>query len=178
MKKFQRIKNFKYTIIVSSINIQLMVYVCLFGSCIVPHSPQPPRDTNGIRAVYQSVNGEDLLSPKTPNSYKETDLKLVSKIEINGVVKEINYNQDGLKIFWDDELKTNCFIMTLPTNVAQNPIETYVYLTRTDVDTITYDFQNSRLPSIPRYIFYNKRRVWDVAEAPSEGLLQPIVVTK
>jgi hypothetical protein len=159
-------------------NIKSIVCFCLFGSCIVPHSPQPPPSTNIFRAVYQSASGEDLLALKTPSAYKASDLKVISKLEINGVVKVENYDPDGLKIFWDEELKMNYFKMTLPTNAGKNPIETYVYLTSTDVDTITYDFQNTTKQYLPRYMFYNKKKIWDVADTPANGLVQPIVVTK
>ncbi len=147
-------------------------------SCSTPQPGQPPPQTIYVRTFYQSSTGADLLDTNTPNAFKRSDLKVISKMIVNGVTKEIIYEDNGIDIYWDNEVRRNYFGITLPTNYGKTPIETYVRLSANIVDTVTYTFNSKDRLYIPDQVFYNKKLVWNIANAPTNGLWPPISIVK
>ncbi len=149
-----------------------------FFSCSNPQIGQPPPQAIYIRTFYKSTDGKDLLNSSTTNGFKKSDLKVTSKIEINGSIREVNYDDSGIDVYWDDALRMNYFGINIPTSYAKKPIETYVRLSQSLVDTVTYTFNSKQRQYIPDQIFYNKKLVWDVVNAPDDGLWPPITIVK
>lgn len=125
-----------------------------------------------------------MLDPSVVGSYKEQDLKVVSIIEEGDVEKEyssgIDYNEIEV---YNDSPNGYYFQLQIPTNtddpqtyVKRYPKKTYVYLSTTDVDTITYNFTPPEY--IADSIFYNKKLVWLLADSPTDGRWQPITIVK
>lgn len=156
--------------------------VFLLSICACENSPMPPRASIVISTFYKTASGADLLNSRTPNAYKEKDLKVISKVEERGVIKLRSYNQDGVDsvgIFIDDQTGFNYIELAIPTKAAVLPLETYIYLSPTKIDTATYTFEGSRFGThIPDKIFYNKKLVWEVSKTPLDGNWPPITIVR
>lgn len=146
-------------------------------SCATPQIGQPPPQAIYIRTFYKSGNS-DLLDSTIPNSFKKNDLKVTSKIKVGDETREVSYDEDGIEVTWDNDFRMNCFGIYVPTNYGKTPIATYVQLSPTDMDTVTYTFNGTQHPYIPDQIFYNQKMVWDVVNAPDNGRWPPITVVK
>jgi hypothetical protein len=144
------------------------------------NSPSPPPAFFVVRATYKTTQGQDLLNQTFSNSFKQSDIKVVSKIESNGIVKEVYYNDDdkGIEVYFDDSLKSNYFDLSIPSNSGKNPIETIITLSKTDTDTVTYTYGPTKFKAVPDKIYYNKKLVWEAVNIPSEGKFPPIIVVK
>lgn len=156
----------------------LLYLLGLLASCSTPQVGQPPPQIILINTFYKSANGVDLLNQNNPSGYKQKDLKVVSKMEVNGVTKEVIYEDKGIDVFWDDVTQLHYFGLLVPTSYGKKPLETYVTLSATLTDTVTYTFQNQQRPYIPDKIYYNKKLVWDVATVPSNSTWPPITIIK
>lgn len=163
------------------LNLTPRVLVAGILSFSCGNSPQPARPFIVLRAVYKTGSGQDLLDQNKSNSFKKTDLKVLSKIDYGGTIKEVffNNNENGIDVYFDDDLKSNYFDLSVPTNADKNPLETFITLSTTDKDTITYSFGYNRFKNVPDKIFYNKKLIWDANDIPSgEGKFPPITVIK
>jgi hypothetical protein len=146
-------------------------------SCSHP-APQPPDQVIFIRTFFKNSSGADLLDSATPNSFKKGDIRIISKVEIKGVVQDMNYNEaQGLDIYVDGQSGFYYLELAVPTNYAKTPIETLITLSPALTDTVTYTYslQNRY---VPNQVFYNQILVWDIANAPVEGLWPPITILK
>lgn len=153
--------------------------LCLLASCANPQVGQPPTQVILISIFYKDKNSVDLLNPDMPESFKEKDLKVISKVEVNGVVKEMNYDEGGIETFWDNEKKSYYFFLTIPSSYAKKPLETYVHLSPTIIDTVTYSFSISpKFKYVPDRIYYNRNLVWDVINATQNNGWPPITIIK
>lgn len=155
-----------------TISISLIVL-----SCMNP-GPTPPVAYISIDTFYKSDKGADLLNSATPNSFKKQDIRIVSKLDQNGTLKEVNYNSAGVDIFVDGNVGYSYIEVTIPTNFGVNPLATFITLSPTVTDTITYSYGQSKYQYIPDKIFYNKKLVWEVANIPSDGKFPPITIIK
>jgi hypothetical protein len=177
-------KNYQGTDWPHMIRVQIIVTCWLLyllgtlASCVTPQVGQPPPQVIQINTYYKSGNGVDLLNQNNPIAYKQKDLKVVSKMEVNGVTKEVIYEDKGIDVFWDNVAQLHYFGLLVPTSYGKKPIETYVNLSATLIDTVTYTFQNQQRPYIPDKIYYNKKLVWDAATVPSNGTWPPITIIK
>jgi len=144
------------------------------------NSPSPPPPFFVLRTTYKTGQGQDLLNRAFPNSFKQSDIQVFSRVESNGVVKEVYYNEDdkGIEVYFDDSLKSYYFDLSIPTNAGKNPIETIITLNKTDTDTVTYTYGPSKFKAVPDKIYYNKVLVWGTANIPNDGKFPPIIVTK
>lgn len=143
-------------------------YLYCFPAYLNKVGQPPPPQSIYIRTFYKSGNA-DLLDPTVPNSFKKNDLKVTSKIKVGGITKEVNYDEGGIEVIWDNDFRMNYFGINVPTSYGKIPIATYVQLSPTDVDTVTYTFNGTQRHYIPDQIFYNKKIVWDLANAPRNG---------
>lgn len=146
--------------------------------CVGCGTPQPPPQVISIPTFYKTSGNVDLLNEYTPDHFKKSDLKVISRVVVNSITKDISYNDSGIDIYWDNNLNRNYFELLVPTSYGKTPIATYVQLSPTDVDTVTYTFNGTQHPYIPDQIFYNKKMVWDVANAPDNGRWPPITIIK
>jgi|688.fasta_scaffold977026_1 hypothetical protein len=144
------------------------------------NSPQPPVTFFVVRTTYKTTTGQDLLNQSLSNSFKQSDIKVISRIDFNGVVKEVYYNEDDrvIPVYFDNELKSYYFDLSVPTNAGKSPIETIVTLSKTDSDTVTYTYGPTIHRSFPDRVFYNKVLVWEAVDIPREGKYPPISVIK
>jgi hypothetical protein len=160
--------------------IAFALAILILQSCGNTGPEPPPPAVLIIDTSFKTAGGADLLDPTTPGSFKEKDLKLVTRVIINGETKDVDYNELGTKVFYDDAVKRNIIQISIPTNYNKTPLATYLNLTTNDTDTITYTFSN--LGGIYQYkpdsIFYNKKLVWLLAEAKPNSNWQPMTITK
>jgi hypothetical protein len=158
----------------------LLLGILLSITTCCGNSPQPPPSSIALGAAYKTPQGKDLLYPGSLNSFKKKEIKVVSKIDSSGHVKEIYLNGDekGIVIFFDDELSLYFLNLNIPTNADKKPIETIVTLSPTDTDTVTYTFGKVNHPYFPDKIYYNKILAWEEANIPKGGRIPPIVVIK
>ena len=168
-------------------NSQYQLYVCLrflliFTSCGNHDSEPAPEVFFVVRTIYKSSTGEDLLKQGLPTSFKKADLKVVSKIDFNGTIKEMtyNFNENGIDVYFDGDTNYNYFDLAVPTNAGKNPIETLITLSPTDKDTVTYTYGPTIFKYVPDKIYYNKKLVWEEATIPRSGAgrFPPIIVIK
>lgn len=154
-------------------------FLTLVFSC-AGNTPVPPPTFFEVRATFKSTKGQDLLNPSNPNSFKQSDISVFSRIDFNRIVKDVYYNNDdkGIGVYFDNELQSYYFDLTVPSNDVKNPIATIVTLSKSDTDTVTYSFGSARNKGIPEKIYYNKIQVWDIVNLPREGKFPPINVIK
>jgi hypothetical protein len=143
-------------------------------------APQPPDQFMVIRTFFKSAAGADLLDSSTSGSFKKSEVSIISKVEINGVVKDMNYYAaQGLNFFVDSKSGFYYIELMLPTTYGKTPIETIITLSPSVTDTVTYTFNGTTYPSFPNQVFYNKVLVWDIANTPAtEHLWAPITIVK
>jgi len=154
----------------------VLLYACC-GCPVPPVSPYYVLDT-----FYRTKAGADLLKTKTPNSFQQQDIQIISKVAVSGGTKEVDYYKDysgkqTVQIYsgkYNDLTDTsgNHIMIYLP-RVDQNPIETYVRLSPTVVDTITFTFTKDD-NVFPEKLFYNKKLIWDFTQ-PSNNRFEPQV---
>lgn len=159
-----------------------LVYGCfsanlLVTSCMKP-GPTPPVAFISIDTFYKTDKGVDLLNSATPNSFKKQDLKIISKVDEKGTIKEVIFNQDGVGIFVDGITGFSYIEVTIPTNFGTNPLATYITLSPTITDTVTYTYGPTKYKYVPDKIYYNKKLVWEEVNIPSEGKFPPITIIK
>lgn len=148
-----------------------------FLSC--GNSPQPPPALIWIATHYQTSSGVDLLNPSAKGSFRKEDLKVVSKVEANGVIKDMYYGTDETGIDINVDGNGSSFIrLSIPTNVSVNPIATYVTLSASDTDTVTYTFLSTKYKYMPDKIYYNNKLVWKIEDTPPNSNWNPITVIK
>lgn len=115
-------------------------------------------------------------------AYRKADLSIISKMEVDGVVKQVSYDEDGVAVYWDSSTKFYYFETEVPTQYKERkPIETYVHLSKTVTDTVTYTFNLGGTEverAYPDKVYYNKKLVWEMAKQPTEGRWLPIVIIK
>lgn len=155
-----------------------MYLLALLASCATPQVDQPTPQAIPIYTYYKTSDGMDLLNQSNPLAYKRDDLKIVSKIEVDGVTKEIMYEAKPIFLFLDNLTQQYYFGISVPTKYAKKPIETYVTLSPTVTDTLTYTFENPQRPTIPDRIYYNKVLVWVDDINPQTGLWPTITITR
>lgn len=150
----------------------------LAASCSQP-APQPPDQIIIIRTFYKTGAGVDLLDSSNGGSFKKGDIKIISKVEIDGTVRDVNYyEEEPLGIFLDGQSGSYYIELVLPTNYAKTPVMTLVTLRPSLTDTVTYTY-NLQNRYVPNQIFYNRDLVWDIVNAPvQEGLWPPITIVK
>ncbi|MBS1558598.1 MAG: hypothetical protein JST69_07695 [Bacteroidetes bacterium] len=147
-------------------------------SCAKP-SPVPPSSVMILNTYIKSAQGEDLLDQQKQDCFKENDIDAISLIEVNGQVQEKKYNDipGGFSIYSDAGY--HYFQFVLPNSFAKKPIATYLRLSPTLVDTITYQFSSTpKFQYIPDKIFYNRKTVWDVSVAVFGQGWPPITIIK
>jgi hypothetical protein len=149
------------------------------------NSPKPPLAVIAVRATFKTTQGKDLLNPSNPDTYKQENVKVTSKVSKNGSIIDINYNSETIIFYYDEELKSYCFDMNIPCNADKDPIESMVTLSPTNTDTITYTFVPSKYvyrensnSEIPNKIFYNKVLVWQSSDIPKNARYQPMEIVK
>ncbi|MCX8491184.1 MAG: hypothetical protein ORN54_08960 [Cyclobacteriaceae bacterium] len=152
--------------------------ISFISACATPQVGQPPPSAIFIRTFYKSTAGADLLDQSRTGTFKKSELKIVSRVEVNGISKEVIYGDSGVTVEWDNESRMHYLGINVPTNFKKNPIETYVHLSPTIVDTVTYSFLGKQRPYIPDKIYYNKKLVWDVVNVPDDGLWPSIIIIK
>lgn len=158
----------------------LLIIFCgfLFQGCGEGNSPVLPPRVVFFHAYYKNQFGADLLDTQILGSYSEKNLKVISMIEKDGVIKEYNFDAKGITIEYDDSKRKNYFGTWIPTNSGEKPIVTYVYLSSSDVDTITYSFSpTSKFPFMPDSLFYNKKLMWLQADIHPDTF-QSFTITK
>ncbi|NOS90817.1 MAG: hypothetical protein HOP30_02740 [Cyclobacteriaceae bacterium] len=159
-------------------SVRLICLIGLLASCAThqeePWSPQAIQ----VYTYYKTSDGVDLLNQSNPLAYKRDDLKVVSKIEEGGVTKEIMYEGKPLFLFLDNSNQQYYFGISVPTRSGKKPIETYVTLSPTVTDTLTYTFENQQEPIIPDKIYYNKVLVWNGKIDPKTGKWPPIIIIR
>lgn len=158
----------------------LTMAVLFYACCGCPVPPVPPYYV--LDAFYRTKGGADLLKSKTPNSFREQDIQIISKVSVDRGTKQVDYYKDysskqTVQIYsgkYNDPNDTsgNHILIYLP-KVHQNPIETYVRLSPTVVDTITYTFTKND-NWFPEKLFYNKKLIWDFTQ-PLNNRLEPQV---
>ncbi len=157
--------------------ISVFIWSALSYSCQHPVKDPPPAFIV-ISTFYKTNGGADLLNPGTPGSFKEQDLSIISKINFNGVIQDISYNTNGVGIYQDANGFSYIELM-VPTNWgSKSPLATYVKLSPSITDTVTYTFLSPESPSIPDKIFYNKKLAWDIVNANVAGNWPPITIIK
>jgi hypothetical protein len=158
----------------------LIIVDNLFLACVGPGPEgEPPVGAFKVKMFYKTSAGADLLNPQTQNSFKEKDLKVILKQEANGVVKEVSLDDSGIQVGWDNDARLYYFGMYVPTKWGnRNPIESYVHLSPSLVDTVTYTFFNKRSPAFPDSIFYNKKMVWLDSNVKPNSNYPPIIIVK
>ncbi|HNP76717.1 MAG: hypothetical protein U0289_13740 [Cyclobacteriaceae bacterium] len=132
------------------------VLILLLSAC--HFSDKTPPSYFVVAATYHNAAGANLLLSQTPGAFNPSDIRIQHKVEIGGVVQLVPYNQYYIKY-------GPITYVELPflTNFRQKPIETYVILSPTDTDTITYSFEpQDRFPFFPSKVYYNKKQVWDL----------------
>lgn len=152
----------------------------LCGATGCGNTPQPPPPFFIVRTTYANAQGQDLLNQSLPNSFRQPDLDVFTRVERNGAVIVEYYNEDdkGISVYFDGTLNASFFYLSIPTNFDKNPIETIIKLSPTDSDTVTYTFNPSKLEAVPDRIFYNDKLVWEVFNVPQEGQFPPIRIVK
>lgn len=125
---------------------------------------------------YKTPSGADLLNTQTPGAYKQADLLVTSKIipEGGSSSQVINLAVQEITIMNDAASGYSYFVGELPTEVHRHIIETYVRLSPTLTDTLTYEF---RSPDVVSKIYYNKGLVWDIANL-KQNQWMPIIVVR
>ena len=154
-------------------------FILSFFSC--GNSPQPSPPFSVLRAVYKTSTGQDLLDQSKSNSFKTSDIKVISRVDYAGAVKDVSFNNDenGIKVYFDNDLKSYYFDLSVPTNADKNPIATFISLSSTVKDTVTYSFGYNRFKNLPDKIYYNKVLVWEAVNIPAgDGKFPPIVLIK
>lgn len=156
----------------------LSLLVLLSATCTHPVTP-PPDQFIAIRTFFKNKASADLLNADTPNSFKKSDIKIVSKVEIKGVVQDMDYySEKGFNTYVDGQSGNYYLELAIPTNYAKTPIETLVTLSPTVTDTVTYTY-TLQGRYVPNQVFYNKVLVWDIVNAPvQEGFWPPITIVK
>jgi len=137
-------------------SVRLICLLGLLASCATPQADPWFPQAIQVYTYHKTGDGVDLLNQSNPLAYKRDDLKIVSKIEVDGVTKEIMYEGKPIFLFLDNSTQMNCFGISIPTSYDKKPIEMYVTLSPTVTDTVTYTFQNQQEPIIPDKIYYNK----------------------
>ena len=159
-------------------SVRLICLLGLMASCATPQEdPWFPQAVQ-VYTYYKTGDGVDLLNQSNPLAYKRDDLKIVSKIEEGGVTKEIMYEGKPIFLFLDNSTQMNYFGISIPTSYGKKPIETYVTLSPTVTDTITYTFKNPQRPNLPDSIFYNKVLVWVDDIDPKTGVWPTITIVR
>ena len=159
-------------------SVRLMCLLGWLASCATPQVEPPTPQAIQIYTYYKTSAGIDLLNQSNPLAYKRDDLQIVSKIEVNGVTKEIMYEAKPLFLFLNNSTQQYYLGISVPTKYAKKPIETYVTLSPTVTDTLTYTFENPQRPSIPDKIYYNKELVWIDDIDPQTGLWPTITIIR
>jgi len=169
-------------------NSSLLMGFCAIGifffcSCSIGGgSITPPSPYISLNTFYKTAAGADLLKQGDSIAYKKVNLSIISKMEVDGIVREISYNEGGIAINWDIATKLYYFETYIPTKYkAKIPIETYVRLSPKITDTLTYTFNlagTEEERACPDKIYYNKKLVWEKAKQPLEGRYLPIIITK
>lgn len=138
----------------------------------------PPDPFIPIATHYKNTEGVDLLNPANQNAFRKEDMKVVSKVEVGGVVKEMYFGTDQSGIYISTDSEGNRFMLLIPTNASGNPIATYVTLSPADTDTVTYTFKGTRFKNLPDKIYYNNKLVWKIEDTPDGSNWNPITVIK
>lgn len=141
-------------------------------------TPPPPSAVISVPIFYVTNTNVDLLDQAASASFKKNDIKVTTSVEQNGSAKELDPNEVPLSIDYDNSLQKHFFYLLVPTNYQKNPIRTIIRLSTTVTDTVTYTFLSKSRPYVPDKLFYNKKMVWDVANAPVEGAWPPITIVK
>ncbi|MBI1768667.1 MAG: hypothetical protein HY015_00615 [Bacteroidetes bacterium] len=105
---------------------------------------------------------------------------MISKININGEVKEMQFNgnENGIDIGVDGTTSFNYFELAVPTNAGVTPIATYIRLSPSITDTVTYSFSSPKYPYFPDKIYYNKSLVWEIINTKPNGFWPSITIIK
>lgn len=177
-----------------------LFFICLsyLFSCIIPSpAPVPPPNVWSVRVFYQNKSGDDLLDQKKDIAFKEKNLIVQTKTTVDGgLAKLLSYDYNGIKVTLNDNnlylftpTATNkyFFFLTIPVKSSQTqPIETYITLSATDTDTLTYEYSESpdrtfygnQFWNYPQKIYYNGRLSLDVSQKPKEDPMISLFVTK
>lgn len=162
------------------VSIQAFALILLLLSSSCGNSPQPPPAFIVVSTFYKTSGGADLLNSRTPNSYKKKDLRVTSRVEEGGVIKMKTYSlagSDSVDILIDDETGFSYIELCIPTKAGVLPLETYITLSPTKIDTASYSFEGTRFGNhIPDKIFYRKKLVWEASKTPRDGNWPSIVI--
>ena len=172
-------QNLKITLGLLMVLLGLSVlYSCSIGGGTVT----PPSAYISLNTFYKTAKDVDLLNQENPLAYKNKDLSIISKMEVDGIIKEISYNENSVPLYWDSSTKFYYFETFVPTQYkTRKPIETYVKLSPSVKDTITYTFNlegTEEERAYPDKIFYNKKLVWEKSKQPVEGRWLPITIVR
>jgi hypothetical protein len=159
----------------------IVLSLCYLQSCkdnCTGCNPPPPPSFIFISTFYTTSGNADLLDSATPGSFKEKDLKVATTVEQNGILKQLDTTEIPITIEFNNIVRKNYFYLFVPTNYGKNPLSTFIHLSSTITDTLTYTFLDKGRPYVPDKIYYNKRLVWDVENAPKDGPWPPITIVK
>lgn len=127
----------------------------LLVSCLQWEVNPPPYFQ--VQVQIRNSAGTDLLNPNTPGAYKFREIVVQHKIQKDGTVQIVSYTQPSLLTDSPSLMEVG-----LLTSKSQIPIETYIALSATDTDTITYTFDASpRFLYLPGKMYYNRQLIWD-----------------
>jgi hypothetical protein len=159
-----------------SMKTRSIPFLLLSLFCGCHPAPVPPDQVIMLRTFYKNSAGDDLLNASVPGSFKKDEIKIISKVEINGVVKDMDYYEQGFGLWVDSQSAFYYMELVLPTSYAKAPIKTLVTLRPSLTDTVTCIYpQNDYFPS---QVFYNKALVWEKPAAPFVGQWPPITIVK
>ncbi len=163
----------------------LTLAVLLYACCGCP--PPPIAPYYELDTYYRTPGGADLLKSKTPNSFRQQDIQVTSKVTVSGGVVEVDYYKDysrkgSVQVYsgkYNDlnDTSGNHILIYLPKG-NQHPIETYVRLSPVIVDTITYTFGNGDQQVFPEKLFYNRKLIWDFTQLSNNQFTPQVTIIK
>ncbi len=155
--------------------------IFLLGSCKEPVEDNPPVwivDT-GIRTFIKNKNNDDLLDAKTVGRYNQKDLKVIIPIDRKDgghLIDTVAFIDNEIE--FDAESNRRFIWILFASNYKQLPLATYLHLSPTDVDTITYEFwrSGSTYQYQPQKLYYNKKLVWEMNEVQTGNEWDPPLI--